>query len=251
MKETMISAAIAAGDILKKHYGKQLVVELKGEKGLVSQVDKEAEVAILSILQEKFDYNVFAEESGKFETDSEYCWVIDPLDGTTNYINQISFFCVSIALLKNNQPEAAVIYHPLNDELFYARKDKGAYLNGNKLEIRKNSRSVVIDCNFGYEKESGIKYLEALKNILPYYSNIRNLGSSALELAYLAAGKVDCFITYGDELYDVAAGILIAEESGCKVSNWNGDPWKTDSKDILVAPQPLHSEISKCISNLI
>lgn len=246
----MIRAALAGGEILKKYYGKQFNVECKGEKGLVSQVDEESENAILSILREKFDYNIIAEESGEVTADSEFCWVIDPLDGTTNYINQIPFFCVSIALFKHNKPEAAVIYHPLNDELFYAGKNEGAYLNGNKLGFKELGKSVVVDCNFGYGEEAGQKYLELLGKILPFYSNIRNLGSSALELAYLAAGKVNCFITWGDELYDVAAGILIAEESGCTVSNWEGDMWYSESKDLLVAPQPLHREILNCISTV-
>lgn len=243
MIETMIQAAKAAGDILEKYYGQQFDIEHKGEKGFVSHVDKQAENIILSILLKKYDYNIIAEESGIVENESEYCWVIDPLDGTSNFIRQIPFFCVSIALLKNNQLEAAVIYTPIYQELFYAKKNEGAFLNGKLITHTESGMPTIINCNYGYGKEAGQKYLEALENIFPNYLTTRHFGSSALELAYLAAGRVDCFITYGDELYDIAAGILIAKEAGCIASNWDGYPWKPEEKDLLVAPKLLHREL--------
>jgi len=241
----MIKAAFSAGKILKKYYGRKLNIKDKAGKGLVSQADKEAENKILSILLRKFNFNVIAEESDYPDNNSEYCWVIDPIDGTTNYLHQIPFFCISIALYKDDKPEAAVIYQPLSKELFYAEHGKGVCINGKKLGKLNTNTPAIIDCNLGYSDESARLFLEALNGILPQYHNIRNLGSSALELAYLAASRLDCFLSYGDELYDVAAGILMAQESGCLVTNWEGIPWNIKDKSLLVAPPELHGKIRK------
>lgn len=243
MEKIMIKAIKAAGDILENHFGKQFDITRKRDKGFVSQPDQEAEKIILSTLTEKYNYNVIAEESGVIEKGSEFTWVIDPLDGTSNYIRQIPLFCISIALLKNSLLEAGVIYHPLSKELFHAKRGKGAFLNGSKLLNDEVSEPVIIDCNLGYGKEPAKKYLYAIKGILPFQSSIRNFGSSALELAYLAAGRIDCFISYGDELYDLAAGILLTEEAGNIITNWKGDPWKPGDKGLLVAPPLFHREI--------
>lgn len=246
----MIQAAKAAGEIQKHYYNTDVNIESKGEKGIVTQADKDAEKKILSILNEKYDYGVVAEESGTTRNDSVYYWVIDPIDGTTNYSRQIPFFCVSIALFKQDQPEAAVIYQPLTDELFYAQNNQGCYLNDSRLFRNGANEPPLIDCNKGRGKESKEKYLKAFSCIPDVYPDIVLFGSSALELAYLAAGRVDCFITYGDELYDVAAGILIAREAGCVVSNWSGYPWTPQDPGLLIAPPKFHNELLGYLSGL-
>lgn len=250
MKDTLIEAAKIAGAIQKKYYKTEVNIESKGEKGIVTQADKEAEEEILSVLNKQYNYGVVAEESGTTHNDSGYYWVIDPIDGTTNYSKQISFFCVSIALFKHDQPEAGVIYQPLSDELFYARKNQGAFLNEVQLIRSEPEEPVLIDCNKGRGKRAKEKYLKALERIPDRYTDTVIFGSSALELAYLAAGRVDCFITYGDELYDVAAGILIAREAGCLVSNWKGNPWTPEDPDLVVAPPKLHNELLGYLSGL-
>ena len=245
IKDTMEKAALAAGEILMSYYGKPFDIGHKDGKGIVSVADKEAEEKILSILLEEYKFSVIAEESGDITNDPEYCWVIDPLDGTTNFTRQIPFFCVSIALFRNGQPEAAVIYQPVMKELFFAERDKGAYLNDERLKAIVKGSPVVLDCNLGYSEEAVRKYRQAINQLTPCYKHIRNLGSSALELAYLAAGRLDCFLSYGDELYDIAAGILLARETACVVSNWEGNPWQIHDKGILVAPPELHGRIKK------
>jgi len=250
MKETLTKAARAAGEIQKKYYQKEVQIESKGDKGIVTQADKEAEEKILSILSEKYDYGVVAEESGTTHNESGYYWVIDPIDGTTNYSRGIPFFVVSIALFRHNQPEAAVIYQPLTDELFYAEKNQGAYLNDVQLIKKEPAEPVLIDCNKGRGRKAKEKYLEVLERIPDKYTDTVIFGSSALELAYLASGRVDCFITYGDELYDVAAGILIAREAGCLVSNWRGKPWTPEDPDLVVAPPRLHNELLGYLSGI-
>ena len=250
MKETLIKAAQAAGEIQKRYYNKDVEIESKGDKGIVTQADKEAEEKILRILGENYDYGVVAEESGINKNDSGYYWVIDPIDGTTNYSRGIPFFVVSIALFRQDHPEAAVIYQPLTDELFYAEKNHGAYLNDVQLIKNEPEKPVLIDCNKGRGKIAKEKYLKVLDRIPDRYTDTVIFGSSALELAYLASGRVDCFITYGDELYDIAAGILIAQEAGCIVSSWNGNPWKSEDPDLVVAPPKFHSELLGFLSGL-
>ncbi len=237
----MKEAAFAGGEILKKYYGTDLPIGHKTAQELVSCADEEAEEKILSILLNKYKYNVIAEETGETNRGSDYYWIIDPLDGTTNYLRQIPFFCVSIALYKDNTAQASAIYQPITKELFYAEKGKRAYLNAKLLKREESNTPVLIDSNMGYGQWQ--KYLEALAGILPSYSNIRNLGSSALELAYLAASRLDCFITYGDQLYDIAAGVLLAQEAGCVVSNWEGDRWGPEDRGLLAAPALLHQQI--------
>jgi myo-inositol-1(or 4)-monophosphatase len=248
MRETLIKAARTAGEIQMKYYGKDVNIESKGEKGIVTQADKEAEEKILSVLREQYDYGVVAEESGTSKKDSEYYWVIDPIDGTTNYSRKIPFFCVSIALFKQNQPEAAVIYQPVMDELFYAQRGQGAYLNDVRIFRNEPEEPVLVDINKGRGKEPREKYLNALKSIPDRYTDTVILGSSALELAYLAAGRLDCFLTYGDEIYDVAAGILIAEEAGCLISNWKGETWQPEDPELLAAPPEFHRELRGYLS---
>lgn len=251
MLDTMKKAARAAGAILKKYYGQSLSIKSKGEKGIVTRADKEAEKKILSILNANSDFSVIAEESGTRIKNSPFVWVVDPLDGTTNFSRNIPFFCTSIALMKNNRPHAAVIYHPLTGELFSAEKGMGAFLNGVRLKTAVTNRDkILVDVNKGYSKKSADIYLSALKNIFSKYTSNRLLGSSALELAYVAAGRLDCFITYGDELYDVAAGVLIAEEAGCKVSNWMGKTWKSVDSDLIVSSKKIYAQLIPLLSHI-
>ena len=250
MKDIMIRAARAAGEIHRQYYGADIRSESKGEKGIVTRADQEAEEKILSILRAEYDYGVVAEESGTTQSQSEYYWVIDPLDGTTNYSRRIPYFCVSIALFKKDEAVAAVIYQPITDEFFGAKKGKGSFINGTRLYKTQIHEPALIDCNKGRAKEAKEKYVKILKNLLETYTDTVLFGASALELAYLADDRLDCFITYGDELYDVAAGILIAQEAGCKVSKWNGSPWQPEDEDLLVAPPNFHGKLINYLSGI-
>lgn len=243
-------AAHAAGEIHMKYYNAEYKIESKGAKGVVTQADKEAEQAILNILNERFDYGVVAEESGNTQGDSEYYWVIDPIDGTTNFTKGIPFFCVSIALFRKDQPEAAVIYQPITEELYYAEKNQGTYLNDKPLHKKEADQPVLIDCNKGRGKKAKEMYVQIMNTIPDKYTDTVLFGSSALELAYLASDRIDCFTTYGDELYDVAAGILLAQEAGCIATTWKGNIWTPEDPDLLVAPPKLHNEMLHYIAGL-
>ena len=240
--DTMIHAAREAGQIISRNYGQSLNIQEKGPGNIVTETDREAEDKIIGILGKEFDFSIYSEESGKSGHHKEYTWIIDPLDGTSNFAKQIPFFCTSIGLFRNDRPEAGVIYQPVTDELFHAMAGEGAFLNGKRLRAREPDPPVIVNCTHGYGLEAGRKHLEALQGIMPLSDNNRLFGASALELAYLAAGRLDVYLTYGDELYDVAAGILLATEAGYRISNWKGEKWETDMPDLLAVNPTLEKE---------
>lgn len=249
MITTMQHAAREAGKILREYYGKSIASEEKGIKGLVTEVDHKSEETILKILKEKYDFNVYAEESGMSYRESEYCWIIDPIDGTTNYAIGLPLFCISIGLFKNDKPEAAVLYEPLNNEMYWAQKNKGAFLNDKRLLIDK-SDYLSVGFDKGYGDYNYQVFMAGMNAVYRVVKEIRTLGSSAIALAMVAKGCLDGFIAYGDELYDVAAGILIAAEAGCEVTNWSGTPWTSSDAGLVVAPQPLNGRLCEVLGEI-
>ena len=244
----MIHAAREAGKVLLKYYGKSFSIKEKDIDNIVTEADKEAEQKILDILNHEYDFNVFSEEFGESDTKSDYTWIIDPIDGTSNFVKRIPYFCTSIGLFKNGLPEAGVVFQPAFEELFHAEAGRGAFLNNRSLSIKELSPPVLLSCNHGYGKVARLKHVDALQGIMQVFDNNRLYGASALDLAYLADGRLDCFVTFGDELYDVAAGILIAKEAGYEISNWKGEEWTTDMPDLLVVHPGLKNKIVELIS---
>ena len=240
LRPLMEEAVRSAGRIIRENFNTDITATLKdGGKSIVTKVDGECEEVIISLLNKHTSYKILAEESGLSGTDSEYKWIIDPLDGTTNFSRGIPFFCVSLGLFKGNVPEKAAIYAPLTDELFYAEKGGGAYLNGQPLRSAPASKYVVA----GFEKiMTDARIAVAVQKMSNLCSTGKSYGSTALDLAYVASGKLDCCLLAGSSLWDVAAGVLIAEESGYAVTNWKGEPW-TPNQPILVCKKELHARI--------
>lgn len=247
-----IKAAKAAGEVIKAEYGKVQTIEDKedGAKGIVTNVDKESEEAILKILQSKSNYAIFSEETGNIEGSNEL-WVIDPIDGTTNFSRNVPLFCLSIGLIRKNKIELGVIYNPVLDELYFAEKGKGAFLNEKRIYIstQQTLKGSVMFINNGYALEDKEKYVEVSKRLIPY-SSLRKFGSTAFELCYVAKGSADAFISSGDELYDYAAGLIIVEEAGGKVTDWKGKGWNNTNSFILASNGKIHQELLQKIQNL-
>ncbi|MDD9953951.1 MAG: inositol monophosphatase family protein [Candidatus Woesearchaeota archaeon] len=241
MKALMMDAAMAAGRIQLQYFKKGVDVTLKAKDDPVTVADKKCEQKIISMLK-KTSYNVIGEESGTTENNSEYTWIIDPIDGTANFSRGIPFFCVSIGLAKNNELVAGVIYSPVFNELFFAQKGKGATLNGKKIKV-KNQKNNVISFGKGNDKKAQARYVKAAKKVANGFPSTRSVGAVALELAYTAAGKYDACLSYGDQIWDYAAGILIAKEAGCKVTQPSGKKWKLGEADILVARASVHKKL--------
>jgi myo-inositol-1(or 4)-monophosphatase len=246
-QELMVAkeAAYGAGKILLANYGK-VSFRYKKDRSLVSDSDLESEKLIKEILKKEFsDYSFLAEESGLEDNHSEYEWVIDPLDGTTNYSIRNPFFNVSIALAKDDMPLLGVVYYPFQDELFHAIKGMGAYLNDKKIGVSATASirdSVMCFCH-GHDPKTVNRATCAYAKIKKITNHLRQIGASELELSYVGAGRVDAFFMLKQNPWDVASGTLIVREAGGAVSDIDGKPFSLKSKDAVASNGLVHKEL--------
>jgi len=201
-------------------------IEIKGVHDLVSYVDKTAEIRIINELQQLVPEAGFIAEEGTNNTRGEhYNWVIDPLDGTTNYIHGLPIYSVSIALIDGNEPVLGVVYEVGHDECFYAWKDGGAFLNGQPIKVSNRSEvgNALLATGFPYSDFSRLdSYVEMFKWAMTNARGVRRLGSAAADLVYVACGRFDAFWEYDLKPWDVAAGVIIVIEAGGKVTDYKG-----------------------------
>jgi len=247
--EDAIVAAKLAGKYLRETYRKGNVqMEFKSQKEIVTSADKGAEKIILDYLKEKYPTHKFISEESKTEdNDSDFVWYIDPLDGTTNFFYRIPYFNVSIALEHKKRSFIGVVYDPINDELFYAVKGAGAFLNAKKIHPNDNkniSQAFISSCH-GREKEQIDIFLDLMKKFKHEAKDMRKLGSAALELCSVACGRSGAFIGYGTKPWDVKAGILIARESGCIISGIFEDEMETN--EVLVSSPAIVDKVREII----
>jgi myo-inositol-1(or 4)-monophosphatase len=224
LQKIALDAGTFIRDERKKLTGKD--VELKSVASLVTYVDKETEKAIVRRLREIIPGSGFITEEGTASHAGEkYKWVIDPLDGTTNYIHGISPHSVSIALMEGEEIVAGTVYEVGQDEMFYAWKDSKAYLNGNEIRVAEagNLADTLIGTGFPYYNFDRVEdYIDAMRNLMKSTRGLRRLGSAAVDLAYVAAGRFDAFFEHGLHPWDVAAGALIIRQAGGKITDFNG-----------------------------
>ncbi len=233
MLNIAIRAARKAGDIIARHADQidQLTITKKSQNDFVSEVDRMAEQAIIQIIHKAYpEHAILAEESGASGDDEEYQWIIDPLDGTTNFLYGFPQFAVSIALRHKGRLTQGVVYDPLRQELFSASRGEGAQLNGRRLRVtkRKDLRGALLGTGIPFrESQMGElfdSYFEMMKALIPGSAGIRRAGSAALDLAYVAAGRLDGFWELDLNIWDIAAGVLLIEEAGGMVSGISGRP---------------------------
>ncbi len=203
-----------------------LKVTLKARNDFVTEVDHRSELEIIQVIRKSYpDHAILGEETGHSETDSEYCWIIDPLDGTTNYIHGFPHFSISIAVKNRENLEAGVIYDPIRNELFAAARGYGATLNDRRIRVStlKKLEEALIGTGFPHrEIEQFLPFLKILENIFPKCAGIRRAGSAALDLAYVAAGRLDGFWEAHLKAWDMAAGALIVQEAGGIICDYQG-----------------------------
>lgn len=203
-----------------------VTVESKSGNDFVTSTDRAAEQAIIEVLQDAYPaHGILAEESGQIQPQAEYQWIIDPLDGTTNFIHGFPQFAVSIALSKNGVLEHGVVYDTLRNEMFTASKGAGAFLNDRRIRVSKRTRltEALIGTGFPFREEQDVDaYLTVFKEVCVRTAGIRRPGAAALDLAWLASGRIDGFWEAGLKPWDMAAGILLIQEAGGLVSDFGG-----------------------------
>ncbi|AUZ54872.1 inositol monophosphatase [Stenotrophomonas acidaminiphila] len=223
----MVKAARLAGNVLLRNINKleALNVVQKGRMDYASEVDGDAEKVIVKELKRAYpDYGIYGEEGG-LQGNGRQMWVIDPLDGTSNYLRGFPHYCVSIALVENGEPTDAVIFDPLRNELFTASKGAGAVLNDRRIRVaeRKDLDGTMIHTGFApRERTRAGSQLKTVDTLLVQAEDIRRTGSAALDLAYVACGRADAYFEAGVKAWDIAAGVLLVREAGGKVCNYRG-----------------------------
>ncbi|MFH1624963.1 MAG: inositol monophosphatase family protein [Pseudomonadota bacterium] len=229
MKEMMVTAVNAAreaGRILRENLGKSIKIDFKGERNLVTDIDRASEKTIIEIIRKKYpDHRILTEESQVKNGTSPYRWIIDPLDGTTNYAHGYPSFCVSIALERKGYVLLGVVYDPILEELFTAEKGNGASLNGGKISVSSTDTLAhsMLATGFPYDlRESQNNNLVHFNNFIMAAQAIRRPGSAALDLCYVAMGRFDGFWELKLSPWDVAAGSLIVGEAGGVVTDFRG-----------------------------
>jgi myo-inositol-1(or 4)-monophosphatase len=242
MKKELIKIIKEAGEILKEGFYTKKDITFKAKKDLVTQYD----VAVENFLKKKFskkfkDFNLIAEESDNANVEFNNSIIIDPIDGTTNFVNGVPHTAISVGVYKNKKPYMAVVYNPILDELYTAKIGKGAYLNGKKLKVsdEKDFQKSLLATGFPYTSgtnEDDLKdVLNKIKIILPLCQDLRRLGSASLDLCYVAKGTYEGYYEMNLKAWDVSAGILILTEAGGMVSNIEGNEYKLFEDKYLVA----------------
>ena len=250
----MEKAARKAGGKLRRDFGEveHLQVSSKGPADFVSKADQQAERTLVEELQKaRPDWGFLLEEGGVIEGDpTKPRWIIDPLDGTTNFLHGIPHFAVSIALERDADLIAGVVYNPISDEMYWAEKGKGAFLNGRRLRV--SGRKAMAPAQFatgipfaGHRDHQ--RFLGELEKVMAVAAGVRRFGSAALDLAYVAAGRYDGFWEAGLSPWDMAAGIVLVREAGGFVSDLDGGPTMMASGDILAANDSLHEALGRLL----
>lgn len=246
-----IKAAEEAGRILLKEFKKFSDFEFKNKREIVTSADYKSEEKILEIIKGSFpDHSVYSEEKGMLDQGSSALWIIDPLDGTTNFSRKIPLFNVSIALAVHKKLSLGVVFNPFTKELYYAQEGKGAYLNKHKIKVsdERDLSKAIISLWRGTSEKDVDQLKKLFDKIHDKPHTIRMFSSCALELCYVASGKLDAFINHGSKLSDYAAGALIVQEAGGRVTDFNNKPFNLKTKNIVASNSKIHNNIIRTIS---
>ncbi len=250
---TAVEAVLRAGDVQMAHFGKEIRVDKKGVIDLVTEIDVAIEREFRAMIAERFpDHEVLGEEFADDNRDRipQFCWVFDPIDGTTNYAHGLPIFCSSLALEVDGQPLIAAVYDPSRKELFTAERGQGARLNGDPIQV--SAATTLIDSllvtGFHYDvhKDPG-EVIALFGTFISQARAVRRLGSAALDLCYVAAGRFDGFWEKKLQPWDVAGGSLIVSEAGGRVTTMSGAPYSSREGSVLATNGLIHTQMLKTI----
>ena len=251
-KKVAIDTALKAGDYIRKNIGKAKDVRYKGEINIVTDIDKKAENIIVNTIRKAYpSHNFLAEEETYTKRNLDFTWIIDPLDGTTNFLHGYPVFCVSIALEYKGKFLIGVVYDPTRNELFYAEKGKGAFLNKKKIHTSgvNNIKKALLSTGFAYDvKRTLNNNINNFAKFIKASQAVRRAGSAAIDLCYVACGRFDGFWELGLHPWDSAAASLIIEEAGGKVTQFDGSKYSIYDKEILASNSKIHSQMLKILS---
>ena len=246
-----MSAARAAGAIQIANVGQDLGISSKStDSDLVTRVDKECEALIRAAILTAFPTHAILGEEGGNVGDGEFQWIVDPLDGTVNYAHGFPFFCVSIGLEETGERVVGVVFDPNRNELFHAVKGGGAFMNGAAISVSSIAElggRAMLATGFPYDTAAAMDALEVFKHFLALGLPVRRPGAAAIDLCYVACGRIDGFFEYKLQAWDCAAAILIIEEAGGCVSNFAGSPYNYADKKIVATNGHLHAQMLEVI----
>ncbi|MCR9191583.1 MAG: inositol monophosphatase [Gammaproteobacteria bacterium] len=248
-----VTAARQAGELILRHAEQvdRLKLLPKGEGDYACEVDLKAEQAIIAAIHKAYpDHGIQAEESGHFQSDAETVWIIDPLDGTKNYIHGFPFYAVSIAVRVKSRIEHAVVYDPLRHECFSASRGSGARLNNQRIRVSKEVKMANAMLSAGLpvrHKALSERYMHAYERLVGQYSATRVTGSAALDLAYVASGRLDGFWGFSMKPWDIAAGVLLVQEAGGLISNLQGGELQLVEGNVIAAPPKIFKVMLKSL----
>lgn len=244
--ETAVDAARTAGEILVERLLDEREVRVKGLRDIVTDADLAAEEAIIQTIRTRYpDHALLTEEGGESAGKAPYVWVVDPLDGTTNYSRRFPSFSVSIGLVHQGKLEVGVVYDPLHRHLFATQRGRGATLNGTPLRVSRVDQvgHAVVALDWAHSQEGRHEILARLGRIAPACGTLRAIGSAALGLCYVGAGWVDAYFHIGLKPWDMAAGLLLIEEAGGRVTDVQGQSWQPWDQRVLVSNGHLHQTL--------
>jgi myo-inositol-1(or 4)-monophosphatase len=254
MLNIAVKAARRAGSIIIRAAvgGTPLEVRAKEKNDFVTQVDRAAEQAVIEVVRKSYPaHTIMAEESGRLEgADAATCWIIDPLDGTTNFIHGFPHYCVSVAVQHRGRTEHAVVYDPAKNELFTASRGRGAFLNDRRIRVSRcrNLGEALVGTGFPFKELLRLEqYMRQLQTLMTSSAGVRRAGSAALDLAYVAAGRLDAFWEMGLSAWDMAAGALLIQEAGGLVGDFSGEADYLQSGDIAAATPKVFPQLLQAL----
>jgi myo-inositol-1(or 4)-monophosphatase len=252
--DAAMEAAREAGEILLAEFERPVRISYKGDVDLVTDADRRSEEAIVGRLHSRFPrHAIVAEEGGGRHSDSRWRWLVDPLDGTTNFAHGYPCFCVSIALEEEGDLMVAVIYQPVSRELFTAVKGEGAYLNHRRIQVSQVDRlgRSLLSTGFPAAKRSHIQNIDFYREFTLRSHGVRRDGSAAMDLAAVACGRFDGFWEFGLHPWDTAAGVLLVREAGGVVTTLSGEPFRVEHHETLASNGLVHEEMRQVASRVV
>lgn len=253
MKDFAFQITKKAADYLLENFRRDdALISKRGiSKEIVTKYDQENDSFFVEQISKKFpEHNILTEENGFIDKESEYTWIVDPLDGTSNFATGNPFFSVSLALAKNNEIILGIINAPFLGEIFTAEKGEGAFLNGRKIQVSQVNeieKGYFLSCQGGDKDNKRIAKINSV--IHPISKDMKKLGSGAIEGAWVACGRADAFISPQIQPWDIAAAALILKEAGGKITDFQGNNWKPEQGNVLLSNGKLHNQIIELIKN--